>query len=1714
MTPSALSTTDTCAAARGIELHDHVCLIYSNEAERLAAEVPFFKAGLVAGERCIAIADAEAAQALLRALADAGLDSNAALARGALVLLDQRNGYLRGGRFDPDDMRDLLEQACAAAEEAGFSGLRVAGEMSWVLGEEPGVERFLEYEAGLAEFFATHPIAAICEYDRRRFPAELLHEAVHAHPLVMIDGVVCENHLHIPPEALLDSNAVARRLERALRVLRERTQIEAALQVSEQHARALAEQSPAGIYLTDAAGQCLYVNPRWCEMAGLSPAEAAGDGWRRALHPEDRKRIAAEWYAAAREGGRWQREYRFQAPDGRVTWILGTATALRDPVGRVTGYLGTNIDITARKQAEIEVARAREEWERTFDAVPDLVALIDDQFTVTRVNRAMAARLGCAPEACVGRKCYELVHGTSAPPPDCPHVRLLADGREHCTVAEEPRLGGEFEISVSPRHDAAGRLVGSVHVARDVTAARRAEAELRAREKELQLTLEATTDAIWKWDLKTGQMSFSPRYYRMLGFEPDEFPATYEAWLDLIHPDDRAQALRVSEEYLATKPDRYENEFRLRTKAGGYRWILACGTVVERDADGAAVRMIGNHEDVTERRQAEEALRASREQYRQLVELAQEGIWALDTEARTTFVNPRMAAMLGYTAAEMQGRALFDFMDEQQVAAARAAFARRQAGVAEHHDFEFRRKDGTLVHTSLAAGPLCDATGRFAGAFAVISDVTDRRQAEAALRASEEAVQRKLRALLEPAGDLGVLELADVLNCTAIQSLLDEFYRLTRIGVGIIDMQGRILVATGWQEICTQFHRAHPETHAACLESDLELSRGVAAGEFKLYRCRNNMWDMATPLIIGGRHVGNLFLGQFFFEDEQPDYETFRAMARQYGFDEAEYLAALDRVPRWSRETVETVMRFYAKLAQTIADLSYGNLRLARTLAEREELVAQLQESRLQQEAAARAGNVGLWDWDLRTNKVHYSAEWKRQIGHAEDEVSDEFDEWQSRVHPDDLDATLAHVRQSIAEARDHWQVEFRFRHKDGSYRWILAQAAVLMDEAGRPVRALGSHVDLTDRRQAEQALRESQVLLKATGRVARVGGWQLDAQSMTVHWTEETCRIHEVPLDYQPTLDEALAFFHPEDRETLAAAVRRALDRGEPYDLELRFITAKGRHLWTHTRCEPQVVDGQTVRLVGTFQDITGRRQAEQALRESEEKYRQIVELANEGIWAIDPQNVITYANQRMAEVLGYRTDEMLGCLVTAYMFPEDLPDHAARMAERRAGRSGRYERRFRHRAGHAIHTLVSATPLLDADGAFAGSFAMFTDVTAQRQAEDQLRHAQRMEVAGTLAAGVAHDLNNVLTAIMGHAECARQACGDRPGLAAEMGGVLKAAEQAAGVTRALLTFSRRMPTRLSPLRLEVITADGVRMLRRMLPASIEIVADVPKSDELWLAGDAVQLNQVLMNLVVNARDALPAGGRLEVRLRTHHATGAGEWWAAADRGDGAAMLTVADDGVGMPSDVLARVCEPFFTTKPRGQGTGLGLAIVHGIVTAHGGALQIESQPGQGTRVHVALPLTPPVPQRAAATPAGAVVGRGETILVAEDNGPVRAVMAAALDAAGYAVVQAADGAQALALLCQPGAAFKLALLDVDMPKVSGVSVARHLRGSGNAIPIILASGLPCPSSEGRLGENVSFLPKPFQLPDLVRTVADMVSKFHPAQEPEGAADQGHAG
>ncbi len=392
------------------------------------------------------------------------------------------------------------------------------------------------------------------------------------------------------------------------------------------------------------------------------------------------------------------------------------------------------------------------------------------------------------------------------------------------------------------------------------------------------------------------------------------------------------------------------------------------------------------------------------------------------------------------------------------------------------------RKDGRIACVLITSRPI-----KVAGDICrlnIIRDITGQKQAEALLWKSEQRMKKKLDALLSPENDTGKPELADVIDVSTLQSLMDDFNKLARIPMAIVDLEGRVLVGVGWQDICVKFHRVHPETCRHCVESDLHLSANLQPGEFRLYKCKNNMWDIATPLMVDGRHVGNIFSGQFFFDNEPLDYELFRSQARRYGFDEQAYMAALGAVQRLSRETVNTGMRFLMKLAHMISQLSYSNIKLVRSLTERDALMNSLQASEERYRNLVDGVPVGIFRTTADGNILDANAPLVHMLGYHDREA---------------LLASNAAGIYASPEGRKQWKVradkegivrdfETQMQRPDGNLIWVRISGRVTRDDENRIQYYEGVLEDITERRQTAEALQKAQEELIRKGKLSILG--------------------------------------------------------------------------------------------------------------------------------------------------------------------------------------------------------------------------------------------------------------------------------------------------------------------------------------------------------------------------------------------------------------------------------------------------------------------------------------------------------------------------------------------------------------------------------------------------------------------------------------------------
>jgi PAS domain S-box-containing protein len=584
----------------------------------------------------------------------------------------------------------------------------------------------------------------------------------------------------------------------------------------------------------------------------------------------------------------------------------------------------------------------------------------------------------------------------------------------------------------------------------------------------------------------------------------------------------------------------------------------------------------------------------------------------------------------------------------------------------------------------------------------------------------------------------------------------------------------------------------------------------------------------------------------------------------------------------------------------------------------------------------------------------------------------------------------------------------------------------------------------------------------------------------------------------------------HPEDQHLDRLHLDRLM-HGEELSAswEKRYVRKDGAIIWAAINATAvRSTAGEPQYILGVAEDITIRLMAEQALRQSEERFRDLVEKAPYGI-VVEAGLQPLYVNPAAVRMFGAGSAaELLRSSLIERIHPEDRGASRERSGMVAGGSTvSAAHRRLLRVNGETFTAEVSATPIVY--GGQLAAMAFFRDVTAQKLAEEErlrleqrLRHAQKMESVGRLAGGVAHDFNNHLTVINGYCDMLLdELAGDDP-LREEIGEIRAAGQRAATLTQQLLTFSRKQVVELRPINLNSVVEEHCRMIRRLIGDDIEVVTDLEPALGAVMA-DRGQMQQVLMNLAVNARDAMPEGGRLIIA--TANATiGDGAEGSGQDVKAGPyVVLTVGDSGTGMSPDVLARIFEPFFTTKSMGVGTGLGLATVYGIVEQAGGFLRVSSEPGHGATFRIYLPLT-----TAGAEPFREASGRRasargtETVLVVEDQDDVRRLAISILKRNGYRVLEASAGAEALAMASSYSQRIDLLITDVVMPGMTGRELAERLAAGRARMKVLYMSGYAAEviATQGVLDPGMAYLPKPFTPADLAAKVREVLGDAEP--------------
>ena len=1232
-----------------------------------------------------------------------------------------------------------------------------------------------------------------------------------------------------------------------------------------------------------------------------------------------------------------------------------------------------------------------------------------------------------------------------------------------------------LRTEATPRFDASGAFLGMIGVNTDVTEARAAEAALRESEARFRLVADNIPNLAWMAEPDGAIYWYNQRWYDYTGATLDEM----QGWgWQAAHDPGHVDRVREGFKHAVETGEPWEDLFPLRSATGDWRWFLSRAVPV-RDEAGDIIRWFGTNTDVTEARAAEVALRESEERFRLMADTAPSPVWLTNVEAEVEFVNEALVEFFGQPADQILGHVWKQAVhpdDQAAVAAAQAEARPRQLP----YGFEcrFRRADGVWRWMRIAVKPRRDADGRFLGYVGMSFDITDTREALDALAAQE----RRQSFLLMLSDRIRDLADPEEIMVTVEQALGDEL-KVHRVGYGEVDAgRGVVSMSRDWTSgVGSAQGQVSLQTYGQSLMDDLAAGRTAAIADIRLDARTADVAEafaaiqtralIRAPLIRGGR---------------------LRA-----------FLYVHDAEPRdWTDAEIE--------LVEEVAARTWSEVERARA-------EAAVRESEQRFRAVADTAPVLIWVTGQDRVREFVNQAYVAYNGGTYEEAR--LADWRAVIHPDDHERIL--LESVTGEATgEPFSMEARYLRHDGEYRWLKSFSRPRLGPGGQVLGFVGVAFDVTEIRETNARLAAAAAERDAIlGQLAE-GVIVTDPDGRIIFINDAAARLHGVealdigPDDYVETYSLLTEDGRPHPQETLPLV--RAV-RGETVlDARWRIRRPDGVEVLAVGNARPVFgPDGAAMGAVLTLRDETARVEAEHRIAESEARFRTVADSAPALIWMSDDKFQIVFANRRYKTFFGVRSDSRLTAAWRRRIHPQDLARFEQGFAVAHEVRD-RFEAvvRMNHPTMGERWLRTEGVPRYDAAGVFQGYVGASIDVTEAKRAEDDLKrinelleervgealaekakaeadlmHAQRMEAVGRLTGGVAHDFNNLLTVVIGALDMILRSPEDAARRKKLGEAALAAARRGERLTHQLLAFSRRQALRPEAIDLNGLIREGEPLLRRAVGEAVEFKLKL-KRGGARVNVDPAQFEAALLNLIVNARDAMGDKGRIVVQtLDCSVRAGEVPELAAGDY----VCVTVSDNGSGMPPEIIDRVFEPFFTTKSVGKGTGLGLSQVYGFARQSGGGVKIASTVGRGTEIRVYLPrllqdAAETVEAPRVVTPAGPA---GRRILLVEDDAAVAAVATDLLKSMGMEVTTADSAPHALDVLKKK--AFDLMLTDIVMPGgMTGVELARRVAAEHPSMRIVLTSGYAGDDVDEALKDAPwPFLSKPYSAEQLRRII-----------------------
>ena len=1351
------------------------------------------------------------------------------------------------------------------------------------------------------------------------------------------------------------------------------------------------------------------------ELTEQFDIEDEDNPWAMHLHPEDRERVLERVRDHLENDAPYDVEYRYRLPDGEYIWIRSLGQAVRAPDGRALRMIGSNSAIASQKRAETESARFREAVNNASEGFVFYDA--DERFEFANKRyRQMYPEVEHLMRPGESRKKIRAAYVAAGTMPD-------ADGRSTEFIEEFKRLQkspGTFELQLAngtwiKYSDHVLPDGGIVSVRTDIT-------DIKRRETYYQALFESDTIGVTITRADGSYVATNSVYQRMLGYSAEELKTM--RWQDVSHADEIDRIAADVHDMRTGTGSGLIFEKRFVPKQGGTVWgRLNLALINDGSSEALQIALV---ENISERVEAEHALRDSELRFRTIFEDAAIGIARMSVDGTVLQCNPAWSDMLGYGRGELDGKHWSVITYKEDIAENKRQSDRLLRGEITSFQMEkrFLRKEGGVMWGRLTVSLVGENIEHARFRIAMIEDITERKMAEDALHKSEAKfrqlaegsiagvhIHRNFQTIVANQAYADIFgfgspeEISALGNVRSLiapheQERLLRYQKMRAIGGEAphqYEYEGRRKDGTPiWLEshVATVDWEGEPATQTTLIDiTERKMAESaLRESEQNLSGLMNNIADSVATIdesgtILSFNRAAERAFGYRAAEVIGGRVETLmpEPHASQHHRYLSSYLkggnsAILGKGPRELEGKRKDGSTFPMELA--ISEMRIGEryifIGAIRDITERIRTEGALRESEQKLRRVFESAAIGISTNDLAGHYIETNATYQNLLGLSEDELRGKT--FRDFTHPDDIEVEERAFDELLAGRMDSYQVDKRYIHKDGSPIWVNLNVALLKDAAGAIIGSLAIVEDITDRKRIEDELRISEARLAESQRIAGLGNWVWDIATNDLSWSDELYRIFgREPREFIASYPKFIAAIHPEDQTQVEEAVRQTLEEGEPYGVDHRVVWPDGSIHAVYERGEVFFdAAGKPVRMSGTAQDIT-----------------------------------------------------------------------------------------------------------------------------ARKEIEEQLLQAQKMEAVGQLTGGVAHDFNNLLAVMMGNLELIGARV-EADGAVGEMvGRGVKAAERGAALTHRLLAFSRKQTLLPTSIDLNQLVAGMSDMLRRTLGETINI--ETGGAEDLWLCvADQPQLENALLNLAINARDAMPQGGRL--KIETANISLGDELTAAqvdVEPGD-YVTLTVSDTGSGIDEDTLTHVFEPFFTTKDVGKGSGLGLSMVYGFAKQSGGSAAISSILGEGSTVILYLPVLQAEADAIAESQSHseAPQSHGERILVVEDDEEVRALAVSLLSDLGYETVEANCAQTALDLMAHTGA-IDLVLSDVVLPgAMNGPDMVAEIQRDIPAIRIVYMTGYAEEAFDhhGKLDERTHIIHKPFRKFDFacaVRLALDETQK-----------------